>query len=57
MEQDNRNTHHHLALMTRRTKVISKQEEMVNVFLKIWHHSINLVMFTAYQAICLSIFK
>jgi len=37
----NLNTRHHLALMTRRTKVVSKQEEMVDASLKIWHHSKN----------------
>jgi len=43
--------------MTKRTKVVLKQEEMVDVSLKIWHHLTNPVIFAVYQAIFLSIFK
>ena len=35
-EQDNSNTRHCLARMTRRTKVVSKSEYMVNASIKLW---------------------
>ena len=56
IEQDNSNTRHHLARMTRRTKVVSKKEEMVDATMKIWYHLTNPITFVAYQAIFLSIF-
>ncbi len=36
IEQDNRNTRHHLGRMTRRIKVVSKKVEMVDMTLKLW---------------------
>ena len=36
IERDNRNTRHHLWRMTRRTKVVSKNEEMVDNAIKMW---------------------
>jgi IS1 family transposase len=36
IEQDNSNTRHHLGRMTRRTKIVSKQEHMINTSLKLW---------------------
>ena len=36
IEQDNSNTRHYLARMTRRTKVVSKSEYMVNASIKLW---------------------
>jgi insertion element IS1 protein InsB len=36
IERDNSNTRHHLGRMTRRTKVVSKKEFMVNASLKLW---------------------
>jgi len=45
--------HHQLLGMARRTKVVSKQEKMVDPFLKIWHHLTNSVVFAAYLAIFL----
>jgi insertion element IS1 protein InsB len=35
IERDNSNTRHHLGRMTRRTKIVSKQEHMVNTSLKL----------------------
>jgi insertion element IS1 protein InsB len=37
IEYDNSNTRHHLGRFTRRTKVVSKKEFMVDLTLRIWH--------------------
>jgi IS1 family transposase len=37
IERDNSNTRHHLGRFTRRTKVVSKCEKMVDYSLRIWH--------------------
>ena len=37
IERDNSNTRHHLGRFTRRTKVVSKKEFMVDLTLRIWH--------------------
>ena len=37
IEQDNSNTRHHLGRFTRRTKVVSKSDVMVDLTLRIWH--------------------
>ena len=36
IEQDNSNTRHHLGRMTRRTKIVSKSETMLNTTIKLW---------------------
>lgn len=36
IEQDTSNTRHHLGRMTRRTKIVSKKEEMVDRSIKLW---------------------
>jgi insertion element IS1 protein InsB len=36
IEQDNSNTRHHLARMTRRTKVVSKKPRMIYDSIKLW---------------------
>src|SRR5215475_13262520 len=36
IERDHSNTRHHLARMTRRTKVVSKSTDMVHASLKLW---------------------
>ena len=36
IERDNSNTRHHLGRFTRRTKVVSKLEQMVDITLRIW---------------------
>jgi insertion element IS1 protein InsB len=55
-EQDNSNTRHHLGRMTRRTKVVSKQEHMVEASMKLWHALTEAETFGAYQKTFLSIF-
>ena len=36
IEQDNSNTRHYLGRFTRRTKVVSKKKEMVDMSVKLW---------------------
>ena len=36
IERDNSNMRHHLGRMTRRTKIVSKSERMINVSIKLW---------------------
>jgi len=36
IEQDNSNTRHYLGRFTRRTKVVSKKDEMVNMSISLW---------------------
>ena len=55
--RDNANTRHHLARMTRRTKVVSKSEDMIHASLKLWCALTVPVIFAYYQTLFLSIFK
>jgi insertion element IS1 protein InsB len=56
IERDNSNTRHHLGRMTRRTKVVSKQEYMVNTSLKLWCALTTTEIFQQFQKQFLSIF-
>jgi insertion element IS1 protein InsB len=56
IEQDNGNTRHHLARFTRRTKVVSRLERMVDLTLRIWHAVTTTSLFRGLQKIALSIF-
>ena len=56
IERDNSNTRHHLARMTRRTKVVSKSEHMIHASLKLWCALTVPAIFAYYQALFLSIF-
>lgn len=56
IERDNSNTRHHLARMTRRTKVVSKKEEMVNISMKLWLALTEPCIFAKYQIKFLCIF-
>ena len=49
IERDNSNTRHHLGRMTRRTKVVSKKEFMVNASLKLWLALTTPAIFLKYQ--------
>jgi hypothetical protein len=42
--------------MTRRTKVVSKKEEMVDASMKLWHALTDPEIFQRYQSTFLSIF-
>jgi insertion element IS1 protein InsB len=57
IEQDNSNTRHHLARMTRRTKVVSHCETMLDASLKLWLSLTTPEIFAWYQKRALSIFK
>jgi IS1 family transposase len=56
IERDNSNTRHHIGRFTRRTKVISKKEFMVDLTLRIWHSVTTSGFFTVLQNIALSIY-
>ena len=57
IERDNSNTRHHLGRMTRRTKIVSKKEEMVENAIKMWCALTQPDIFRAYQEHALSIFR
>ena len=57
IERDNSNTRHHLARMTRRTKVVSKSKDMIHASLKLWCALTVPAIFAEYQALFLSIFN
>ena len=57
IESNNSNTRHHLARMTRRTKVVSKCEKMLNATIKLWVVLQDKNSFLHYQKTALSIFK
>ena len=56
IEQDNSNTRHHLGRFTRRTKVISKKEFMVDLTLRIWQAVTTSDLFGILQKVALSIY-
>jgi insertion element IS1 protein InsB len=57
IERDNSNTRHHLARFTRRTKVVSKREQMVDTTLKLWRALTDTITFNEFQSTALSIYK
>jgi IS1 family transposase len=56
IERDNSNTRHHLGRMTRRTKVVSKKEFMVNASIKLWVALTNSATFLEHQRKYICIF-
>ena len=56
IEHDNSNTRHHLGRFTRRTKVVSQKEFMVDLTLRIWQAVTTNDFFTELQNIVLSIY-
>ena len=56
IERDNSNTRHHLGRMTRRTKVVSKKEKMVNGSMRLWCALTTPEIFQLYQKTLLSTF-
>ena len=56
IEQDNSNTRHHLGRMTRRTKIVSKTEEMVDTTLKLWCALTDPEIFAHFQRMATSSF-
>jgi insertion element IS1 protein InsB len=57
IERDNSNTRHHLGRFTRRTKVVSKKSEMVDLSLKLWQALTKPKIFKQWQDVALSIFR
>ena len=57
IERDNSNTRHHLARMTRKTKVVSQSEGMVDASLKLWCALNMPAIFKKYQEMFLSLFS
>jgi insertion element IS1 protein InsB len=57
IERDHAKTRHHLARMTRRTKVVSKAEAIIHASLKLWCALTVPEIFAHYQALFLSIFN
>jgi insertion element IS1 protein InsB len=56
IERDNSNTRHHLGRFTRRTKVVSKTKEMVEITLRLWQAMTDPAVFAMFQAKVLYIF-
>ena len=56
IERDNSNTRHHLGRFTRRTKVVSQKEFMVDLTLRIWQAVTTSDMFLPLQRNALSIY-
>jgi insertion element IS1 protein InsB len=56
IEHDNSNTRHHLGRFTRRTKVVSRKEFMVDLTLRIWNAVTTTDVFSCLQKTALSIY-
>ena len=56
IEHDNSNTRHHLGRFTRRTKVVSQEEYMVDLTMRIWHAVVGTNLFTYLQTLALSVY-
>ena len=56
IEHDNSNTRHHLGRFTRRTKIVSQLEHMVDITMRIWHSVTTTDVFSLLQKVALSIF-
>jgi IS1 family transposase len=57
IEHDNSNTRHHLGRFTRRTKVVTQKEDMVDVSLKLWLALTDNEIFLKFRQIALTIFE
>ena len=57
IEHDNSNTRHHLGRFTRRTKIVSKKDEMIDISLRLWQALTQPDIFRQFQSIALSIYK
>jgi insertion element IS1 protein InsB len=51
IEQDNGNTRHHIGRFTRKTKVVSRSVEMVELSMRLWVHVNKPEEFAKYQII------
>ena len=57
IERDNSNTRHNLGRFTRRTKVVSKSSEMVDLTIRLWYYLGVNKIFKSVQSVALSIYK
>jgi len=57
IERDNSNTRHHLGRFTRRTKVVSKLESMVDLSIRLWRALQTPEVFAAFQRTALSTYR
>ena len=57
IEHDNSNTRHHLGRFTRRTKVVSQKESMVDLSLKLWQALTDSEIFQIFQKSALAIYR
>ena len=57
IERDNGNTRHHLGRFTRRTKVVSKSQTMVDLTLRLWNALTIPDVFKQYQQKFMAIFR
>jgi insertion element IS1 protein InsB len=57
IEHDNSNTRHHLGRFTRRTKVVSQKEDMVDLTLKLWQALTDESIFQLFQNTALAIYQ
>ena len=55
--QDNSYTRHHLGRMTRRTKIVSRSEEMIYLSMTIWYALNTPEIFSDYQKVFVSIYN
>lgn len=56
IEQDNSNTRHYLGRFTRRTRIVSKQDRMVDLSLRLWYALSQPQIFAQYQKIAKTIY-
>jgi insertion element IS1 protein InsB len=57
IEQNNSDTRHYLGRMTRRTKIVSKSEKMIDLAMKLWIVIVEFQNYEALSEVFLSIFK
>ena len=57
IERDNSNTRHHLGRFTRKTKIVSKSKQMVDLSIRLWLAMTTPRVFEKVQSVALSIFK
>jgi IS1 family transposase len=57
IEQNNSNTRHHLERFTRRTKIVSKSKDRVDLTIRLWGVLTTPEVFSAWQAKFVSIYK
>jgi len=57
IEQDNSNTRHYLGRFTRKSKIVSKKDEMVDMSIKLWLALTTAETLAYFKNVALSIYK